>query len=98
MGSIREGETHLFKRSKNINKMIKLKVKEREETLNEMVEIAAETYGISKEQAQKRVNALEQAIDAGMFDGIPESGPSDFMQAMFVQVKTDQIMNTPIKD
>jgi hypothetical protein len=80
----------------NLHFMNQLQGKEREIEVNAMIDIAVETLSIDKEQATKRVNALLLAIDNGLFDGIPNNGPSDFMQEMFVRVKTEQIMGTHI--
>jgi hypothetical protein len=76
--------------------MKQLQGKEREECIADMKKIAMDTLGCSKEQADKRVDALLTAMDNGLFDGIPDSGPSNMMEAMFVQVKTEQILNTPV--
>lgn len=61
-----------------------------------LINASVKTWNIDKEQATKRVNKLLYAIDNGMFDGIPKSGPSDYLQSMFVQVKCEQIMTTQV--
>jgi len=76
--------------------MIQLEGKEREECIADMKRISMETIGCDAEQASKRVDALLTAMDNGLFDGIPDSGPENMMEAMFVQVKTEQILNTPV--
>lgn len=73
-----------------------LQGKERDEAVKELILAGVEDFKLTKEQSTKRVNALVEAIDNGMFDGIPETGPSDFMQMMFVNVKIEQFMKTNI--
>lgn len=76
--------------------MTQLTGKDREDAIKAMKKEAITSFGISSEQADKRVNALLVAMDNGLFDGIPDTGPADFMQALFVEVKTKQIMETQI--
>lgn len=61
-----------------------------------LIKSSVKTFDLSYEQAEKRVNKLIEAIDGGLFDGIPDTGPADYLQQMFVRVKTEQIMNTQI--
>jgi len=70
--------------------------KDREDAIADMKRCAVKDFNISAEQADKRVNKLVEAIDNGIFDGIGENGPADFMQKMFVEVKTNQIMTTQV--
>lgn len=61
-----------------------------------LIKESVTAFNLTPDQAEKRVNKLIEAIDAGLFDGIPDTGPADYLQQMFVRVKTEQIMNTPI--
>jgi hypothetical protein len=67
-----------------------------EKDKKKLIEAAIASWDIDISQATKRVNALIQAIDNGLFNGIPETGPEGFLQTMFVQIKTEQIMTTQI--
>lgn len=75
---------------------MQLQGKEREQCIKNMKELAVDVFKCSPEQADKRVKALLTAMDKGLFDGIPETGPADIFQTLFVQVKTEQIMSTQI--
>lgn len=61
-----------------------------------LIDASVKTWNIDKAQATKRVDKLLDAIDAGMFDGMPKSGPSNYLEQMFVQVKCEQIMTTQV--
>jgi hypothetical protein len=75
---------------------MQLQGKEREDCIKDMKSLAIKTFKCSQEQADKRVEALLTAIDNGLFDGIPETGPEDIFQTMFVDVKVKQIMGTEV--
>lgn len=75
---------------------MQLQGKEREECIKNMKELAMDTFKCDEVQADKRVEALLKAIDNGLFKGIPETGPQDIFQTMFVQIKVEQIMNTSV--
>lgn len=76
---------------------MQLQGKEREECIKNMKELAVDCFDCSEDQANKRVNALLKAMDNGLFDGIPETGPQDIFQTMFVETKVKQIMGTNIE-
>lgn len=75
---------------------MQLQGKEREECIKNMKQLAIDVFKCDEDQAKKRVDALLKAMDNGLFNGIPETGPEDIFQTMFVQIKTEQIMNTQI--
>jgi hypothetical protein len=72
---------------------IKLTGKARERELNAMAEIAVKQFGISKEQARKRVDAL---FEQPFMKEIPDTGPEDELHAWFIMVKTEQFMKKQI--
>lgn len=64
--------------------------KERKKYMEQAITAAQKSLpGVPREQIGKRILALEKALQ-----GIDD--PSDPMQALFIQVKTNQIMNTNI--
>lgn len=75
---------------------MQLQGKDREDCIKDMKSLAIDEFKCTPEQADKRVEALLTAMDNGLFDGIPETGPEDIFQKMFVEVKVKQIMGTEV--
>jgi hypothetical protein len=76
--------------------MIGLTGKEREKGIADLIELGIVHYKISRDQSTKRVSALVEAIDNGLFNGIGKNGPKGFLETMFVDVNVYQYMTTPI--
>jgi hypothetical protein len=53
-----------------------------EKDKKKLIEAAIASWDIDISQATKRVNALIQAIDNGLFNGIPETGPEGCASAL----------------